>query len=35
MVLPEPVSKLIRTGTELGHADDIVFGKKNSKQGSG
>ena len=33
--LPEEVSALIRQGHELGHADDIVFGRNNSKQGNG
>ena len=34
-VLPPPVADLIRQGKELGEADDIVFGKTNSKQDSG
>jgi inosine/xanthosine triphosphatase len=33
--LPDKVSALIRQGKELGDADDIVFGKKNSKQQNG
>jgi len=33
--LPPPVVKLIRQGNELGDADDIVFGHKNSKQAGG
>ena len=34
-VLPAPVSDLIRSGKELGEADDIVFGRSNSKQKEG
>ena len=33
--LPERVANLIREGRELGEADDIVFGKTNSKQENG
>ncbi|WP_222933143.1 inosine/xanthosine triphosphatase [Fulvivirga aurantia] len=33
--LPEKVSHLIKQGKELGEADDIVFGKSNSKQQNG
>ena len=33
--LPPPVAELIRNGMELGEADDIVFGRVNSKQGEG
>lgn len=33
--LPPAVAKLIREGKELGEADDIVFGIKNSKQANG
>lgn len=33
--LPEKVAKLIRQGKELGEADDMVFGRENSKQKSG
>lgn len=33
--LPEEVAKLIRGGKELGEADDIVFGRENSKQENG
>lgn len=33
--LPEEVARLVRAGHELGHADDIVFRRSNSKQGSG
>ena len=34
-VLPAPISELIRAGKELGEADDIVFGRRNSKQKEG
>lgn len=33
--LPKEVVKLIKQGKELGEADDIVFGLKNSKQANG
>lgn len=33
--LPQPVVKLINKGMELGVADDIVFGRTNSKQECG
>ncbi len=33
--LPHKVAELIRKGKELGEADDIVFGLKNSKQANG
>ncbi len=33
--LPRLVADLIRQGKELGEADDIVFGKSNSKQENG
>jgi inosine/xanthosine triphosphatase len=33
--LPQEVATLIHEGYELGHADDKVFGRENSKQGSG
>ena len=33
--LPEKVCQLIKDGKELGEADDIVFGRKNSKQKDG
>lgn len=33
--LPSKVVELIREGKELGEADDIVFGKTNSKQSNG
>lgn len=34
-LLPPPVVSLIHEGKELGEADDIVFGKSNSKQKNG
>ena len=34
-VLPEEVAALVRQGVELGHADDQVFGRSNSKQQNG
>lgn len=34
-LLPPKVSQLVRQGKELGDADDIVFGKTNSKQQNG
>ncbi len=34
-VLPEEVAVLVRQGIELGHADDQVFGRANSKQQNG
>lgn len=33
--LPDKVAKLVLQGKELGEADDIVFGMKNSKQANG
>jgi inosine/xanthosine triphosphatase len=33
--LPNKITELIKQGKELGDADDIVFGKKNSKQQNG
>jgi inosine/xanthosine triphosphatase len=33
--LPEAVAALIRQGKELGEADDLVFGRSNSKQQEG
>ncbi len=33
--IPKEVSNLVKDGIELGHADDMVFGKSNSKQTSG
>jgi non-canonical (house-cleaning) NTP pyrophosphatase len=34
-LLPSSLAKLIEEGMELGHADDKIFGRVNSKQGSG
>jgi inosine/xanthosine triphosphatase len=34
-LLPPPVVTLLRTGMELGQADDVVFGTSNSKQAMG
>lgn len=34
-ILPQKVRELILGGMELGHADDLVFGKTNSKQENG
>lgn len=33
--LPDEVARLVRGGMELGHADDQVFGRSNSKQADG
>lgn len=33
--LPEETASLLRQGMELGHADDAVFGKSNTKHHSG
>jgi inosine/xanthosine triphosphatase len=33
--LPKPIIQLLNQGLELGKADDIVFGRTNSKQNSG
>ncbi len=33
--LPESIAALVRQGIELGEADDRVFSRNNSKQGSG
>jgi inosine/xanthosine triphosphatase len=33
--LPTKIAELIKQGKELGEADDIVFGRKNSKQENG
>jgi len=33
--LPQKVAEFVRQGVELGEADDIVFGRKNSKQANG
>lgn len=34
-ILPDEVAQLVRQGHELGHADDIVFDRHNSKQDTG
>lgn len=34
-LLPEMIARLVRTGVELGEADDRVFGRSNSKQQDG
>ena len=34
-VLPDEVVQLMQQGMELGHADDVVFGRSNSKQENG
>jgi len=34
-VLPPEVTALVRSGKELGHADDIVFGRSDSKRKNG
>lgn len=34
-LLPEAVARLVREGTELGDANDTVFGRQNSKQQEG
>lgn len=33
--LPEETARLLREGMELGHADDLIHGRTNSKQHSG
>lgn len=33
--LPEETASLVRQGIELGHADDMIFGRSNSKQQNG
>ena len=33
--LPQAVANLVRQGKELGEADDIIFGRSNSKQANG
>lgn len=33
--LPEAIAEMVRAGTELGEADDIYFGRSNSKQKDG
>lgn len=34
-LLPRKISELVMQGVELGHADDMVFGRNNSKQMNG
>lgn len=34
-ILPQEVARLVKEGKELGEADDIVFGRSNSKQDNG
>lgn len=34
-ILPDEIAQLVRQGMELGHADDAVFGRSNSKQQNG
>ena len=34
-ILPQEVARLVNEGKELGEADDIVFGRSNSKQANG
>ncbi len=34
-ILPQEVARLVNEGKELGEADDIVFGRSNSKQENG
>ena len=34
-ILPQEIVELIKQGKELGEADDIVFGRTNSKQANG
>jgi inosine/xanthosine triphosphatase len=34
-LLPEAVAELVRRGLELGEANDVIFGRKNSKQEEG
>lgn len=33
--LPPKIRELVQSGIELGHADDIVFDRSNSKHGNG
>ncbi|SMG39936.1 inosine/xanthosine triphosphatase [Marivirga sericea] len=33
--IPEPIAKMVTEGIELGEADDIYFGRSNSKQKDG
>ncbi len=35
MPLPASVARLVRNGTELGHAMDALVGQRNTKQGAG
>lgn len=35
LVLPQKVAALVQQGMELGHADDVVFWRNNSKQENG
>lgn len=35
LVVPKKAAVLVQQGMELGHADDIVFGRNNSKQQNG
>jgi non-canonical (house-cleaning) NTP pyrophosphatase len=35
LILPEKIKELIQNGMELGDADDLIFGKNNSKQENG
>jgi non-canonical (house-cleaning) NTP pyrophosphatase len=34
-MIPPSVARLVREGKELGIADDIIFGRENSKQKNG
>lgn len=34
-ILPEKIRMLVNEGIELGHADDLIFKRENSKQGNG
>lgn len=34
-ILPDEVARLVDSGVELGHADDLVFQQNNSKQNAG
>lgn len=34
-LLPEPIAQMVRDGIELGEADDLFFGRSNSKQQDG
>lgn len=35
LVVPKKAAVLVQQGMELGHADDIIFGRNNSKQQNG